>query len=237
LKPVDFTDLILFEDEDYIVINKPPHFPTLEDRHEAVSIKELAKQYHSDAQMGHRLDKETSGALVIAKNPEAYRHISMQFEDREVLKKYHAVVDGIQDFEDVNVYLPIETLKNGTVKIDKVNGKIAETFFNTLEAYRNHTLVECIPVTGRMHQIRIHLSCLKAPIVCDETYGGKMIFLSDLKKKFNLKKDTEEQPLMKRVALHAFSIGFHLMNGDKKLIEAPYPKDFAVLVKQLQKFK
>jgi 23S rRNA pseudouridine955/2504/2580 synthase len=88
-----------------------------------------------------------------------------------------------------------------------------------------------------MHQIRIHLSCLKAPIVCDETYGGKMIFLSDLKRKFNLKKDTEELPLIKRVALHAFSIGFHLLNGDKKRIEAPYPKDFAVLVKQLQKFK
>lgn len=234
---INFKDLILFEDEDFIVINKPPHFSTLDDRHEATSVKELAKEYHPDAQMGHRLDKETSGALVIAKHPEAYRHISMQFENREVLKKYHAVVDGIQDLEDVNVYLPIEVLKNGTVKIDKVNGKIAETFFNTIEAYRRHTLVECIPVTGRMHQIRIHLACLKAPIVCDETYGGKKVYLSELKKGFNLKKDTDEQPLMKRVALHAHSLGFHLMNGEKNLVEAPYPKDFAVLVKQLQKFK
>jgi 23S rRNA pseudouridine955/2504/2580 synthase len=236
MKAPDFKDLILFENEDYILVNKPPHFSTLDDRTDTVNIKKLAKAYSEDAQVCHRLDKETSGVLAIAKNPEAYRHLAMQFEDRQVKKVYHAVVDGVQDFTDVNVYLPIHAQANGIVKIDRVNGKLAETFFNTIKAYKKHTLVQCLPITGRMHQIRIHLTCLKAPIVCDEQYGGKFIYLSELKKKnFNLKQDTEEQPLIKRVALHAYSLKFTLLNGEEIEIIAPYPKDFDVLVKQLEK--
>ena len=232
-----FEDLIIFENEDYILINKPPHLATLDERIDTPNIKKIAQAYCPTAQVCHRLDKETSGALAIAKNPEAYRNMAIQFEDRLVKKKYHAVVEGIQDFEEVNVYLPILALKNGTVRIDKQEGKLAETFFNTLKAYRKHTLVECEPVTGRMHQIRIHLSVLKAPIVCDEQYGGKPIYLSQIKKKgFNLKKETEEQSLISRVALHAFSLQFSLMNGEEIKVEAPYPKDFDVLVKQLEKY-
>ena len=93
-----------------------------------------------------------------------------------------------------------------------------------------------MPITGRMHQIRIHLACLKAPIVADSMYGGKDIFLSELKKKFHLKQDTEELPLIRRVALHAHSLSFNLLDGSPIAVEAPYPKDFGVLVKQLEKF-
>ena len=236
MKTPDFKDLIIFENEDYILVNKPPYISTLDDRTDTVNIKKMAKAYTDDAQVCHRLDKETSGVLAIAKNPEAYRHLSIQFEDRLVTKEYHAVVEGVQDFQDVNVYLPIYAQNNGIVKIDRVNGKIAETFFNTIKAYKKHTLVRCLPITGRMHQIRIHLTCLKAPIVCDEQYGGKFIYLSDLKKKnFNLKQNTEEQPLIKRVALHAYSLKFSLLDGKEIEIVAPYPKDFDVLVKQLEK--
>ncbi|HSZ26421.1 MAG TPA: pseudouridine synthase [Cytophagaceae bacterium] len=236
MKIPDFKDLILFEDEDYILVNKPPYVSTLDDRADTFNIKKMARAYSDDAQVCHRLDKETSGVLAIAKNPEAYRHLAIQFEDRKVTKEYHAVVDGVQDFQDVNVYLPIHAQNNGIVKIDRVNGKLAETFFNTIRAYKKHTLVQCLPITGRMHQIRIHLTCLKAPIVCDEQYGGKMIYLSELKKKgFNLKQNTEEQPLIKRVALHAYSLKFTQLNGKELTVVAPYPKDFDVLVKQLEK--
>ncbi len=236
MKTPEFKELIIFENEDYILVNKPPYISTLDERTDAPNIKKMAKKYWDDAQVCHRLDKETSGVLAIAKNPDAYRNLAVQFEDRQVTKVYHAVVDGVQDFEDVNVYLPIHAQNNGIVKIDRVNGKLAETFFNTIKAYKKHTLVQCLPVTGRMHQIRIHLTCLKAPIVCDETYGGKMIYLSELKKKgFNLKNDTEEQPLIKRVALHAYSLKFALLNGEELEVIAPYPKDFDVLVKQLEK--
>lgn len=234
---IQFKDLILFEDNDFIVINKPSGISSLDERKDdfATSILRMAKTYTADAQLGHRLDKETTGALVIAKNPEAYRHISMQFEHRETAKRYHAVVEGMHDWEGIMVNLPIYPLKDGKVIIDRQKGKHAETWFRTLQVFRGYSLVECLPITGRMHQIRIHLTCLKAPIVCDEMYGGKYVYLSDLKKKFNLKKDTEELPLMRRVALHAFSLTFTLLNGEVKEVIAPYPKDFAVLVKQLEK--
>lgn len=235
---VNFKDLILFENEDYIVINKPPHVATINERtaDKSVSILRMAKEYSFDAQVAHRLDKETSGVLAIAKNPEAYRHLAMQFEHREVTKRYHAVANGVHDFDSISVFLPIAPLKDGTaVKIDRQKGKAAETIFFTLKAFKKHTLVECLPITGRMHQIRVHLQCLKAPIVCDPTYGGKDIYLSELKKDYKLKQETDELPIMHRVALHAYSLSFKLMNGDPITVEAPYPKDFGVLVKLLEK--
>jgi len=238
MKKVDFKNFIIFENEDFLVINKPPHFPTLDERNIITenSILRLAKAYSADAQVAHRLDKETSGALAIAKNPEAYRHLSMQFEHREVLKCYHAVSNGVHDFDQISVYLPIIALPNGIARIDRVNGKEAETIFNTIKPYKFHTLVACYPITGRMHQIRVHLQCLKAPIVQDDQYGGQSAFISQIKKKnFNLKNDTEEQPLIQRVALHAYSLRFKLMNDEEVSIVAPYPKDFEALVKQLEK--
>jgi 23S rRNA pseudouridine955/2504/2580 synthase len=238
-KNTTFADFIVFENEDYVIINKPPYVASLDERSadKSLSIQRMARAYTPDAQLCHRLDKETSGALVIAKNPAAYRHLAMQFESREVTKAYHAVVNGVHEFEGVSVYLPIAPLKDGTaVRIDKTKGKIAETIFDTLKVYRHHALVQCLPITGRMHQIRVHLQCLKAPIVCDPTYGGDYIYLSQLKRKFNLKKETEEIPLIKRVALHAFGIKFKLLNGEELRVEAPYPKDFDALVRQLDKY-
>ncbi len=215
-----------------MLINKPPYISTLDDRIDNQNILTLAKEVVADAQVCHRLDKDTSGVLAIAKNPEAYRHLSMQFENREVNKVYHAIVDGIHQFENKLVDASILKLNNGTVKISR-EGKEAQTYFTTLQTFKNHTLVECRPVTGRMHQIRIHLRLIKTPITGDEVYGGKPFFVSSVKRGFNLKKETDEQPLVKRMALHAFSLEFALLNGEKTKIEAPYPKDFQALVRQM----
>lgn len=235
-----FEALIVFENDDYILINKPPGVASLDERtsdRSGQSVLRLAKAYCADAQLGHRLDKDTSGILAIAKNPDAYRHIAMQFEHREVIKRYHAITNGVHNLEGISVYLPISPLKDRTaVRIDREGGKVAETIFNTIQAYRNTTLVECMPITGRMHQIRVHLMCLKAPIVNDVTYGGKPVFLSDVKRKFNLKQGTEELPLIGRVALHAHSLTFAQLDGAGQTFVAPYPKDFGTLVKQLEKF-
>ncbi|UBM60091.1 RluA family pseudouridine synthase [Marinilongibacter aquaticus] len=231
--------MVLFEDDNYVVINKPPFVSSLPERtaDKAISIQKLAKEAYDDIQLCHRLDKETSGILLLAKNSEAYRNAAMQFENREIKKEYHAVVNGVHQLEGVSVFLPIATLKDGTaVRIDKMRGKLAETVFVTAKAYHAHTLVRCYPITGRMHQIRVHLQCIEAPIVCDPTYGGESIYLSQLKRKFNLKKNTEELPLIKRVALHAHKLEFQNLDGNNVCFEAPYPKDFEVLVKQLDKF-
>nr|WKN38338.1 RluA family pseudouridine synthase [Tunicatimonas sp. TK19036] len=235
MSKIQFKDLILYEDEDYIIINKPSHVATLEDRNDPYSIIEMAREYLADAQVGHRLDKETTGALALAKHPDAYRALALQFEHRRVKKVYHAVCDGIHNFQNVEIDLPIYSNSRGTVRISHREGKPAQTLVNTLEAYKLHTLVQCQPVTGRTHQIRVHLASLKAPIAGDEQYGGAPFYLSSIKRRYNLKKDTEELPLIRRVALHAQALEIELLKGERVCIEAPYPKDFAVLVKQLAK--
>lgn len=234
MKSNAFRDYIIFENDDYIVVNKPPFLATLEDRTpNASNLLYLARQYYAEAQTCHRLDKETSGCLALAKNAEAYRHLSMQFENREVKKVYHAVAWGSHEFENTLVDRAIQPGTKGIAKL-AFKGKPAQTYFNTLEKYSRHTLVECLPVTGRMHQIRLHLAYLKASIVQDEMYGGEPLYLSTLKRKFNLAKGTEEQPLIKRFALHSYQLGFTLLNGEPILLTAEYPKDFQVLVKLLR---
>jgi RluA family pseudouridine synthase len=235
LPKFNFKESILFEDDDYVLINKPPFMSTLEDRHERQNLLALAREYISTAQVCHRLDKETSGVLAIAKNPEAYRHMSMQFEKRQVIKVYHAVVDGIHQFKNTFVDEPILKQDDGVVKISRREGKAAQTYFTSLKPFRQHTLVECRPVTGRMHQIRIHLAFKGASITGDETYGGKPFLLSSIKKRgYNLKKGTEEVSFMKRMALHAFSLEFNDLSEKRQRIEAPYPKDFQALIRQLE---
>jgi 23S rRNA pseudouridine955/2504/2580 synthase len=232
-----FQDLIIFEDDDLIVINKPPFVASLDDRTGGeVNILRLAKRYHADAQVCHRLDKETSGILLIAKNPQTYRAVSMAFEHRRVNKVYHAVIGGTHTFEQLVVDLPILNQGNKSVSIDRANGKAAETIFNSIKYFKHYTLVECKPVTGRMHQIRIHLATQHAAIVGDSMYRGKPVFLSQIKKRgFTMAKDQEELPVMKRFALHAKHVSFSI-NGKDYAFEAPYPKDFATLLKLLEKF-
>jgi len=232
---VSFSDLIVFENDDFVLVNKPCGIATLDDRASETNLLQMAREVYEDIQACHRLDKETSGTLAFAKNPEAYRHLAMQFERRKVNKIYHAICDGVVDFKDKLFDAGITTLNKGIVRIDKKDGKPAQTLFNTLEVYRQHTLVEARPITGRMHQIRIHLSFQKSPITGDETYGGKPLYLSSLKRKFNLKKESEEQPIMERVALHARALEFSLMNDERINVESPYPKDLDVSIKQLRK--
>ena len=232
---IKFKELILFEDDNYVIINKPPFLASLEDRSSQINILLLARKYNEEAQLCHRLDKETSGCLIIAKNEESYKHTSLLFQNREVEKKYHALVEGTHDFRKHTVDAPIFARSGGDARIDFRNGKSAVTCFSSLRAFRNYTLVEAIPVTGRLHQIRVHLTFAKAPIVGDLNYGGHEFYLSSVKSKYKSGKWTEEQPLIKRFALHAMSIGFTDRNGKKIEVEAPYPKDFRALLRQLER--
>lgn len=237
MKFPSFEDIILYENEDVIVVNKPPFLSTLDERNgENINLLKMAKRYDTEAQICHRLDKETSGALIIARNAETYRNIALQFEHREIKKVYHALIDGHHRFEHFLVDLPILNAGKSNVKIDRYEGKKAETWFHSINYYKHYTLVECRPLTGRMHQIRIHLATQKASISGDEMYGGKPIYLSALKKKYNLSKDEDELPIMKRFALHSKEIGFKLNDGSEVIVQAPYPKDFEIAIKLLDKF-
>ncbi|MCS6832532.1 MAG: RluA family pseudouridine synthase, partial [Flammeovirgaceae bacterium] len=222
MKPIKFEELIVFENEHYVIVNKPAGIASLDERDTTRNnLLAMAKAYHPSNQLCHRLDKETSGVIAIAKHPEAYRNLSLQFENREVVKIYHAIVNGIHHFQEEMVDLPIAISSKGNARIDMQEGKPSLTVFNTIRVFGSHTLVACFPLTGRMHQIRLHLSVLKAPITADLLYGGKYTYLSDLKKKFKLKKDTEEEPLIKRVALHAYSLKFQDLTGEAIQVEAP----------------
>lgn len=232
----DITSHVLFEDNDFVLVNKPESLSTLFDRSTDIHLLELVRKVYENAQVCHRLDKETSGVLAFARNADAYRHLSMQFEHRKVEKIYHAVVDGLFSYKNVKVQKSIHVLNNGIARIDRIKGKDAVTVFHTLSLFKNHTLIECRPVTGRLHQIRVHLSSLGAPITGDQTYGGKPFFLSEYKRKYKNAKYEEEKPVMSRVALHARTLGFFDLKNEWHMVTAPYPKDFEVMLKQMNKF-
>lgn len=235
MRAIKFKDLIIHEDEDYLVINKPPYLSTLEDRTSSVNVLSLAREYLKNLTTCHRLDKNTSGALILSKNELAYKNIARQFENREIEKLYHAVTDGVHEKEPILIEAPLGKIIKDRVRVDFQSGKPSSTKVRTGKLFKHHTLFECKPITGRTHQIRAHLSHIGAPIVCDEKYGGQPIYLSKLKRKYNLKKGTEEQPLIARFALHARSISFKDLKGKQVEYTAEYPKDFAVLIKQLEK--
>jgi 23S rRNA pseudouridine955/2504/2580 synthase len=234
LQNKNFTDWIVFEDDDYLVINKPPFVSTLEDRTGAASVLQLAIEYYNSCQVCHRLDKETSGALLISKHSEAYKHANMQFADRVVEKTYHAVADGMHNLVNEKIDLPLHVAASGSVRVSRT-GKPSTTIVTNLERFKFHTLVECKPVTGRMHQIRVHMAAIGAPLVADLVYGGSDLYLSFIKKKYKPKFDKVERPIMARVALHAFSLKFEDFQGNTVLIECPYPKDFQTVLTQLKK--
>ncbi len=121
-----------------------------------------------------------------------------------------------------------------TVKLSSIQA--AETIFTSLKYFKHYTLLECKPVTGRMHQIRIHLATQKASITGDDLYGGKPVFLSKIKRGYYLGKDQEELPVMKRFALHAQQVILKGTDGEELKFTAPYPKDFATLLKHLERF-
>jgi 23S rRNA pseudouridine955/2504/2580 synthase len=237
VKRFNFKDQIVFESTNYLAINKPPGVSSLHERIGlANSVIEQAKKYDEQLQLCHRLDKETSGVLLLSKHAKAYSHAAQAFEKRMVKKTYHAISQGIHKFKNFTVNLPLVTTRSGRSALNKQRGKPSQTTFDTLDNFTHFTLISCSPVSGRQHQIRIHLASQNAPIAADEIYGGELPFLSKFKKKFNLKKGSEEQPMINRFALHAYSLNLSDIDGSTLDIKADYPKDFRVFLSQLQKF-
>lgn len=235
LRKIKFEDLIIKDLDDYTIINKPPFLSSLEDRNDPINILGLARSENAQYQICHRIDKETSGIIVLAKNPEAYKHFALQLENRQVKKVYHAVIKGKHQFENFEADEPLYTTSNRS-RVDFKLGKPSLTLLSTLQLFKKHTLIKCFPVTGRMHQIRAHLAFHEAPIVSDLLYGGKNSYLSEIKRNYKFDNSGEETPMINRVALHAQAIAFKNLKESIVEINADYPKDFNVLLKQLNKY-
>lgn len=232
-----FQDLIVFEDDDILLVNKPVDMASLDDKSNR-NLNHLAKKHNPHLGLCHRLDKNTSGILLLAKSEEGYRHIAGQFAKRTVKKEYHTIAAGIHQFEDHLIDLPLFVSTNKKVSISRENGKPSQTLVNTEKTWRTHSFLRCEPVTGRMHQIRIHLSTSGCPILGDTLYGGHDLLLSNIKRKYKASgRKEEEKPVNHGYLLHARRLSFdHPVSGERMSFEADYPKNFSVTLKVLDKY-
>ena len=234
---------IIHEDDFLIVIDKPADWSSIPDRFDESkqNIYTSLSNYRESIFMVHRLDRETSGVMVLAKTEGAHKQLSSQFENREVEKIYHAFVDSSPLEEQFTIDAPIaySNSTTGQVYINK-SGKESLTEFRLLERWKDFSLLECKPKSGRMHQIRIHLQHAGFPLIVDPRYGNRTEFkISEIKqkKKFHLKKNTSERALLTRHTLHAYSLGFtHPQTKEWNIYSAEFPKDLRALKNQLNKW-
>lgn len=239
---------VLHEDPHVLAINKPAGVPVLPGPGtlEATLINGLLwhVQHKSPSpcpriHIVHRLDKDTTGVLLVAKDLATARHLSACFEERRVDKRYLALVRGEMAPEDGEVDLPIApTATRGKMRIRGREGRPARSRYKVVERFRGFTLVEVRPLTGRQHQVRLHLAALGHPLAVDPLYGGRdALYLSEIKPGYRRKEDRPEPPLMGRLTLHASRLELELADGAPLAIEAPLPKDFARLLRALRKYR
>jgi RluA family pseudouridine synthase len=231
---------ILYLDEQIAVVNKPAGIPVIPLRSgEGTSLHEVLGAHLGGERLYtvHRIDREASGVVVFARDKQTHRSLSLMFEHREVTKSYLAVVRGRPYPEAGSIELALEPDRHDptVMTVARSGGKPSRTDYRTLEVFRGYTLLELHPVTGRMHQIRVHLAALGTPLAVDPVYGGgAAVYLSEFKREYRPKKDRPEHPLIGRLTLHARDIRFtHPVRGGELFVEAPLPHDFDLLVKQL----
>jgi len=244
---------VLFEDEHLLALDKPAGLLTSPDRddanrpnlmrllHAGIADKkpwarERTLKYLSNA---HRPDSESSGVTLLAKNKPTLVALANLFSSEKPVKKYVALVQGnpkVEKFE-VDAKLAPHPVKTGLVCVNPKDGKKSKTQFELLEIFSGWMLLRCLPFIERAHQIRVHLRHAGFPVVGDELYGGKPLWLSRLKRDFRLKPGHEERPLISRAALHAEELTLpHPVTGETVTITAPWPKDLRVALKYLRQF-
>jgi 23S rRNA pseudouridine1911/1915/1917 synthase len=232
---------ILFENDSFIAINKPAGLLSIPDREgKEPSLKSWLREKYGNIFTVHRLDRETSGVIVFAKNEETHKFLSVAFEKRDVEKFYQGLVQGSLPEPKGSIDLPImdHPAKPGMMVVNK-HGKASLTDYEVIEDLGLYSLVQFNIHTGRTHQIRVHMQALGHPIACDELYGdARPIKLSSFKRNFKLSKNEEEErPILARLALHSQLLHFKDANGEYHTLEAPLPKDMRALLQQLKKWK
>lgn len=230
---------IIFENDHFIAINKPSGLLSIPDRFgKDPSLKTLLQEQPGKIFTVHRLDKDTSGLIIFAKDEATHKDLSQKFEGREVEKYYLGLVNGTMMKREGTIDVSImEHPGKTTLMMTHKKGKPSITDYKVLEEFGLYSWVQFQIHTGRTHQVRVHAKYLGNSIVCDELYAdGQPIFLSSIKRRFKLSKnELEERPILNRLALHSSQLKFTDANGNRHELEAPLAKDLKALLQQLKK--
>ena len=217
---------ILYQDESIVVVNKPSGLLTIRDGYDASlpTVKSQLENLFPRCWIVHRLDKETSGVLIVALDVTSHHFLNDQFQERNIRKKYHAIITSVPERDRFDITLPL--LTNGDRRhrtiVDEVRGKPAQSLISILKRFTEHSLVQIEPKTGYTHQIRAHLSSIGYPILADHLYSKN--------------KDKNNPPVIERTCLHSFEICFlHPSSKIMMKITAPYPTDFKIALNEIKK--
>ncbi|MEO6708884.1 MAG: RluA family pseudouridine synthase [Planctomycetota bacterium] len=243
---------ILYEDEHVIALDKPPHLacePDRWDREKAHLLDSLNAQLVSrplppDPRIVHRLDRDTSGVMLVAKTIDAERELRTAFDEHRIEKTYLALVEGdfgLEDGESETIDLPLgpDSRRSGNVVV-REDGKPAQTEVSVEQRFHGFSLLRCRPLTGRTHQIRVHLAARGFPLLVDPAYGRrKALALSEFKAGYRKKPGRVEPSLIDRLSLHSARIVFPKIGepGSQVTVDSALPKDFSRVLKQLAKFR
>jgi len=234
-KPPD----VILEHDDLLIVNKSAGVLSIPDRYDEskANLSHQLRQRYGEIFAVHRLDRDTSGAIIYARSAHTHATLNSLFENRKVKKTYLAIVDGVPAQSEWIMEAPIsrDPEQNGKMKVHR-KGKPSLSKAKLVESLGRYSLLELSPVTGRTHQLRVHLSHHGHPLLVDPHYGNRSeFFLSEVKrKKYRIAKGQDERPLLLRTPLHASSIEFRL-NQEQFCITAPLPKDMRATLNQLRK--
>lgn len=243
-EPADIPLDILYEDTALAAINKPPGMVVHPGKGNWRGTLASALQFHFDrlSSLGgptrpgivHRLDRDTSGVIVVAKNDRAHQALADQFEARSVSKEYFAIVVGRPDRDRDLIDLPIgfhpHQREKMAVRSNDPASRAAQTFYEVIERFDGFSSVRILPKTGRTHQIRVHLAAIGCPVLCDRAYGGR----ARLTRGELCRLPGDEELLLDRQALHARRLALvHPDTGQPLEIIAPLPADLQRVLEEL----
>ena len=234
---------IIYQDDELIAIDKAPGIAVIPGRGRKENLLELLTADPAlkgkKPLMVHRIDADTSGVILFAFNEQSQKALAEQFRARTVNKEYWALVRGTPLHESGSVDLPIgaDPGNKNRMIIRGTDAKMCRTKWVVRERFKGVTLLSVYPVTGRRHQIRVHLKAMGYPLAVDPYYGGEKLELSEFKRKYKLGKYQEERPLISRLTLHARRLTIKHPTEDREIIvTAELPKDFRSSLTALQKW-